>query len=164
MKPVPARPVVRDGGGGAIASFYPLHNYICPPASTSLGGAIITRMMRDKDVRVHWEHPRTTPTVIFCRACQLGIVSHYRVVIVECIHGEWSNRALPDVVAAKRLGAKVESCSLCGKSFYDTTPDWTWSNGVGFTGFTHTVPHGFAFCGKKCRARAQFMKLADTYA
>lgn len=73
-----------------------------------------------------------------CRECRLGAITKPRVA-VYCIHGPWGNTDMR-VVAARRLGAKIETCSLCGKAY---RPHAEWS----------TDSDDLRFCGKRCRER-----------
>lgn len=150
-----ARPVTRDPDTSeVVASFYPLHNHTCPPPSTTVGGCVVARMMRGKEICVRWaiSWHNNTPATFLCRTCRLGaIVSRCREPSIHCIHGLWTSPTTTQAIAAQRLGAKVETCGLCG-STYRPRFDWEWKNpGI----ITATEP--LIVCGKRCRERSRLL-------
>lgn len=106
----------------------------------TVGGCIVARMIRGKEISVSFSSPYVGKLVEIrrCRECRLGAIKK-PMVAVYCIHGPWGTTDTR-VVAARRLGAKVETCSLCGKAH---RPHAEWS----------TDPDDLRFCGKRCRQR-----------
>lgn len=144
-----ARPVTRHPATShVVALFYPLRNHTCPPPSTTIGGCIVARMLSGKEVSVHCEssYGGKRTKVCLCRECRLGAVTQPGVSI-HCIHGPWG-LVHATTIAAQRLGAKVESCGFCGKT-YSPRVEWT----------TAPEPVERLFCGKRCRER--FRVLSD---
>ena len=138
-----AHPVTRDTDSSiVVALFYPLRNHTCPPPTTVIGGCIVARMIRGKKISVSCGSPYggTLTEIRLCRECRLGAVTK-PMVAVHCVHGPWGAAANnAQVAAAQRLGAKVQACGFCGKT-YQSQIDWS------------TDSDDLRFCGKRCRQR-----------
>lgn len=150
-----ARPVTRNPDTSyVVASFYPLHNHTCPPPSTTVGGCIVARMMRGKEISVRWtiSYSNLPPITFLCRACRLGaIVSRCREPSIRCVHGPWTSPTTTQAIAAQRLGVMVETCRFCGNTFRPLF-DWEWKRPE-----TITTTEPLTVCGKRCRERSRLL-------
>jgi hypothetical protein len=151
---VTARPVIVHGDVEA-GFFYPLKNYNCPPANTGFGGAVIARMLRGQKIKVTWRlhYTSTVPQIVLCRPCKLGCFARCeaRDLQIQCVHGAWSNKPTTTVKAAQRIGAEVQSCNVCGRSFSGKPAEW-WSYGQDPTPKQRFFDN-LVLCGKRCRER-----------
>jgi len=167
--PMVTRPVIyRDGT--AVAIFYPLRNPTCPSATSAGGASVVTRMMRGRDIQIalvrrqspteaELRHVALLPTLIRCLACKLGVVGDKQYsLLVECVHGVWSEDPDPKVMAAQRLGSDIAACDLCGHVYLPNSSTWTFMASPGF-GSSAQENGTFTFCGNGCRERARKMPL-----